>query len=98
MSEPQAPEPVYWPRVKAILDDIMARWIERWGRDPYPGIHEYYWDNAPTARRSRALRPPRYRAGCAGPRHAPGALPGARRRRVWQNAAQWAVSVQVGSR
>ena len=44
MSEPQAPEPVYWPRVKAILDDIMARWIERWGREPYPGIHEYYWD------------------------------------------------------
>jgi len=36
--------PVYWPRVKEILDGIMARWIERWGREPYPGIHEYYWD------------------------------------------------------
>ena len=20
------------------------RWIARWGREPYPGIHEYYWE------------------------------------------------------
>jgi hypothetical protein len=41
--QPPAP-PVYWPRVKAILDDIMERWKVRWGREPYPGIHEYTWD------------------------------------------------------
>ena len=40
----QPPQPVYWPRVKAILDDIMARWETRWEREPYPGIHEYSWD------------------------------------------------------
>ena len=36
--------PVYWPRVKAILDGSMERWKARWGREPYPGIHDYYWD------------------------------------------------------
>ena len=35
--------PVYWPRIKEILDRVMERWIERWGRDPLPGIHAYYW-------------------------------------------------------
>ncbi len=35
---------VYWPRVKEILDGIMARWIERWERQPLPGIHSYYWE------------------------------------------------------
>ena len=35
---------IYWPRVKAILDGIMERWKARWGREPYPGIHEYTWD------------------------------------------------------
>ena len=35
---------VYWPRVKEILDGIMDRWKQRWGREPYPGIHQYYWD------------------------------------------------------
>ncbi len=46
MSE-QAPNdnPVYWPRVKDILDGIMERWKERRGRDPLPGIHRYYWDS-----------------------------------------------------
>jgi hypothetical protein len=45
MHEGQTPaEPVYWPRVKAILDGIMERWKERWGREPYPGIHEYAWE------------------------------------------------------
>src|SRR5437899_10593669 len=42
-AQPPAP-PVYWPRVKAILDGIMERWEARWGREPYPGIHEYAWD------------------------------------------------------
>jgi hypothetical protein len=37
-------QPLYWPRVKILLDGIMERWKERWGREPYPGIHEYYWD------------------------------------------------------
>jgi hypothetical protein len=48
MDDAQTPaQPVYWPRVKAILDDIMARWKARWGREPYPGIHEYAWDTPP---------------------------------------------------
>ena len=37
---------VYWPRVKEILDGIMARWIARWGREPLPGIPAYYWEPA----------------------------------------------------
>ena len=37
---------VYWPRVKEILDRIMERWIERWGRQPLPGIHAFYWETA----------------------------------------------------
>jgi len=45
MPDAQTPDsPVYWPRVKAILDDIMERWKVRWEREPYPGIHEYYWE------------------------------------------------------
>ena len=45
MDDGQHPaQPVYWPRVKTILDGIMARWEVRWGREPYPGIHDYYWD------------------------------------------------------
>jgi len=45
MTQPtDTPEPVYWPRVKEIIADIMERWKERWGREPYPGIHEYYWE------------------------------------------------------
>ena len=36
--------PVYWLRVKAILDGIMERWKARWGREPYPGIHDYSWE------------------------------------------------------
>ena len=31
-------------RGSAILDGIMERWQTRWGREPYPGIHEYAWD------------------------------------------------------
>ena len=38
--------PVYWPRVKQILDDVMHKWEERWGREGYPGIHEYYWETS----------------------------------------------------
>ena len=37
---------VYWPRVKEILDGIMERWKERWGREPLPGIHAYHWSTA----------------------------------------------------
>ena len=43
---PPGENPVYWPRVKEILDGIMERWIERWGREPLPGIHDYYWDTS----------------------------------------------------
>ena len=24
----------------------MERWIERWGRQPLPGIHAFYWETA----------------------------------------------------
>jgi hypothetical protein len=43
MDSPEV-QPVYWPRVKEILDTIMARWIERAGREPLPGIHDFYWE------------------------------------------------------
>ena len=46
MSEnPNSENVVYWPRVKEILAGVMERWKERWGRDPFPGIHRYYWDS-----------------------------------------------------
>ncbi len=35
---------VYWPRVKELLDNIMDRWKKKEGRDPAPGIHDYYWE------------------------------------------------------
>ena len=44
--ESEEAQVVYWPRVKEILDGIMARWIARWGREPLPGIHAYYWETA----------------------------------------------------
>lgn len=40
---PTSNQVVYWPRVKEILDSVMDRWKVRRGREPYPGIHEYYW-------------------------------------------------------
>ena len=43
---PSNENPVYWPRVKEILDGVMERWIQRSGRDPLPGIHDYYWDTS----------------------------------------------------
>tara|TARA_B110000014_G_C19712773_1_gene372745 strand:+ start:206 stop:547 length:342 start_codon:yes stop_codon:yes gene_type:complete len=46
MSTESNQPPVYWPRVKEILDDVMHRWEERWGREGYPGIHEYYWETS----------------------------------------------------
>jgi len=53
---------VYWPRVKEILDGVMERWKQRWGRDPYPGIHSYYWETAQELKQSvlsgrRAIEP-----------------------------------------
>ena len=46
MSTESNQSPVYWPRVKEILDDVMHRWEERWGREGYPGIPEYYWETS----------------------------------------------------
>ena len=46
MSSDAEQTPVYWPRVKEILDGVMNRWEERWGREGYPGIHEYYWETS----------------------------------------------------
>ena len=43
--EPAEGNTVYWPRVKKILDDLMARWEIKRGRRPLPGIHRYYWDS-----------------------------------------------------
>ena len=43
--QPPEGNSVYWPRVKEILDDLMARWEVRRGRRPLPGIHRYYWDS-----------------------------------------------------
>jgi hypothetical protein len=53
---------VYWPKVKEIMDGIMARWIERWGRQPLPGIHTYYWETSQDLQESvlsglRAIEP-----------------------------------------
>ena len=36
---------VEWPRIKEILDAVMARWERREGRKGLPGIHDYHWDN-----------------------------------------------------
>ena len=49
MSDDAAGDPdiigvVYWPRVKEIMEGLMDRWKERWGREPAPGIHVYYWE------------------------------------------------------
>ena len=46
MSSGSEQTPVYWPRVKEILDGVMSRWEEKWGREGYPGIHEYYWETS----------------------------------------------------
>ena len=43
MSDGAGDNVVYWPRVKEILDGIMERWKDRWGREPLPGIHAFYW-------------------------------------------------------
>ena len=45
-SDSPEPKPVYWPRVKEILDGVMAKWIERSGRQPLPGIHDFYWETS----------------------------------------------------
>ncbi len=43
--QPAGGNTVYWPRVKEILDDIMARWEVKRGRRPLPGIHRFFWDS-----------------------------------------------------
>jgi hypothetical protein len=53
---------VYWPRVKEILDGIMDRWKQRWSREPFPGIHVYYWETPQQLKTSvlsgrRAIQP-----------------------------------------
>ena len=55
-------DPIYWPRVKEILDGVMAKWIERWDRQPLPGIHDYYWETPQDLKNSvlsgiRAIEP-----------------------------------------
>ncbi len=40
------PKPVYWSRVKEIMDGVLAKWIERAGRQPLPGIHDFYWETS----------------------------------------------------
>jgi len=60
--DPSEAKPVYWPRVKEILDGIMARWIERAGRQPLPGIHDFFWETPQALKESvlsgiRAIEP-----------------------------------------
>jgi mono/diheme cytochrome c family protein len=60
--DPSEAKPVYWPRVKEILDGIMARWIERAGRQPLPGIHDFFWGTPQALKESvlsgiRAIEP-----------------------------------------
>jgi hypothetical protein len=43
--QPSEGNTVYWPRIKEMLDDLMARWEVRRGRKPLPGIHRYFWDS-----------------------------------------------------
>lgn len=61
-AEPSNPGPVYWPRVKEILENVMANWIERWERQPLPGIHDFYWETSQDLKESvlsgiRAIEP-----------------------------------------
>ncbi len=44
MEAPDADKAVRWPRVKQLLEDIMARWEKREGRGGLPGIHSYRWE------------------------------------------------------
>ena len=53
---------VYWPRVKELLYEVMERWKQRWGREPLPGIHSFYWENPEDLQRAvlsgiRAIEP-----------------------------------------
>ena len=36
---------VRWPRVRELLEGIMARWEQREGRKGLPGIHDYDWES-----------------------------------------------------
>ena len=61
-SDSPEPKPVYWPRVKELLDSVMAKWIERSGRQPLPGIHDFYWETSQALKDSvlsgiRAIEP-----------------------------------------
>ena len=61
-SDPSEQPPVYWPRVKEIMDTIMERWIARSGRQPLPGIHDFYWETSQALKDSilsgiRAIEP-----------------------------------------
>ena len=56
MSTTPGENEVYWPRVKEILDNCMERWKERWEREPYPGIHEYYWNSPEHLANSKPYR------------------------------------------
>lgn len=37
-------ETVRWPRVRQLLEEIMARWERKAGRSGLPGIHDFHWD------------------------------------------------------
>ena len=99
MSEESSNEKVvYWPRVKELLDGIMAKWVERWGREPLPGIHAYYWDTPEELQQSvlsgiRAIEP-----GVPGTGNATGPLAGAQRGYVGEDAAERAVHAEARDR
>ncbi len=38
-------EPVRWPRVNQLLEEVMSRWETREGRKGLPGIHAFHCDS-----------------------------------------------------
>ena len=87
MSEESSNEKVvYWPRVKELLDGIMAKWVERWGREPLPGIHAYYWETPGGIAGSGAVGHSGHRAGRPGTGDAACPLAGPQRGNIGANA------------
>ena len=91
MSTNQA-TPVYWPRVKELLDGIMERWIERTGgtRTLHPRI---LVGDPGRPGQFGAQRLSVHRAGQAGSGDASGKVAAAGLRHLWADAAAGAVPV-----
>ena len=90
--------PIYWPRVKELLDGIMERWIERHGRDPYPGIHEYWWETPEELAASVLNGYPSIEPGKPGAETPSCSFSPPRLRHFWANAPARAIPVPGRSR